>query len=108
MESHRHPGRHRDDPGPAARRRGGARLPAPGQRGLVYVHWGTEGDACPPAEARAFRWRDGRGGCTIVVGTHAHLLLGDGWLGKTSSSMDSATSCGGVTTRTATTRACCG
>ncbi|MGW3610443.1 CapA family protein [Micromonospora sp. NPDC005163] len=50
---------------------------------VVYVHWGTEGDACPPAEARAFAAEMAEAGATIVVGTHAHLLLGDGWLGKT-------------------------
>jgi poly-gamma-glutamate synthesis protein (capsule biosynthesis protein) len=50
---------------------------------VVYVHWGTEGDACPPAEAREFAGEMAEAGATIVVGTHAHLLLGDGWLGKT-------------------------
>ncbi|SCF04443.1 poly-gamma-glutamate synthesis protein (capsule biosynthesis protein) [Micromonospora coriariae] len=50
---------------------------------VVYVHWGTEGKACPPAEARAFADKMAEAGASIVVGTHAHLLLGDGWLGKT-------------------------
>ncbi|MFI7523483.1 CapA family protein [Micromonospora globbae] len=50
---------------------------------VVYVHWGTEGEACPPAEARAFATEMAEAGATIVVGTHAHLLLGDGWLGNT-------------------------
>ncbi|MFI2652206.1 CapA family protein [Micromonospora fulviviridis] len=50
---------------------------------IVYAHWGTEGDACPPAEARTFAGEMAEAGATIVVGTHAHLLLGDGWLGKT-------------------------
>lgn len=50
---------------------------------VVYVHWGTEGDACPPDEARAFAGEMARAGATMVVGTHAHLLLGDGWLGRT-------------------------
>ncbi|MFG2053113.1 CapA family protein [Micromonospora sp. NPDC048930] len=50
---------------------------------VVYVHWGTEGEACPPAEARAFATEMAEAGATMVVGTHAHLLLGDGWLGKT-------------------------
>ncbi|MEV6368203.1 CapA family protein [Micromonospora musae] len=50
---------------------------------VVYVHWGAEGDACPTAEARAFAGEMAEAGATIVVGTHAHLLLGDGWLGNT-------------------------
>ncbi|SCL21102.1 poly-gamma-glutamate synthesis protein (capsule biosynthesis protein) [Micromonospora pallida] len=50
---------------------------------VVYVHWGTEGEACPPAEAREFAGEMARAGATLVVGTHAHLLLGDGWLGHT-------------------------
>ncbi|MEU4482814.1 CapA family protein [Micromonospora sp. NPDC023966] len=50
---------------------------------IVYVHWGTEGEACPPPEARAFAAEMAEAGATLVVGTHAHLLLGDGWLGKT-------------------------
>ncbi|MET8833498.1 CapA family protein [Micromonospora sp. NPDC004540] len=50
---------------------------------VVYVHWGTEGEACPPDEARAFAGEMARAGATMVVGTHAHLLLGDGWLGRT-------------------------
>ncbi|MEU9828050.1 CapA family protein [Micromonospora chersina] len=50
---------------------------------IVYAHWGTEGDACPPAEARTFAGEMAEAGATIVVGTHAHLLLGDGWLDKT-------------------------
>ncbi|TYB39636.1 CapA family protein [Micromonospora sp. AP08] len=50
---------------------------------VVYVHWGMEGDACPPDEARAFAGEMARAGATMVVGTHAHLLLGDGWLGRT-------------------------
>ncbi|WP_176733819.1 CapA family protein [Micromonospora peucetia] len=50
---------------------------------VVYVHWGTEGAACPPAEARAFADEIAQAGADIVVGTHAHLLLGDGWIGRT-------------------------
>lgn len=49
---------------------------------VVYVHWGLEGEACPPAEARAFAGEMAGAGANIVVGTHAHLLLGDGWMGK--------------------------
>ncbi|WP_373367440.1 CapA family protein [Micromonospora purpureochromogenes] len=50
---------------------------------VVYVHWGLEGEECPPAEARTFAGEMAAAGADIVVGTHAHLLLGDGWIGKT-------------------------
>ncbi|WP_176731824.1 CapA family protein [Micromonospora rhizosphaerae] len=50
---------------------------------VVYIHWGAEGEACPPAEARAIAGEMAAAGATMVVGTHAHLLLGDGWLGRT-------------------------
>ncbi|WP_157746569.1 CapA family protein [Micromonospora inositola] len=50
---------------------------------VVYVHWGVEGESCPPDEAREFAGAMAEAGADIVVGTHAHLLLGDGWLGRT-------------------------
>ena len=50
---------------------------------VVYVHWGQEGNSCPTAEMRTFAQKMSAAGATIVLGTHAHLLLGDGWLGKT-------------------------
>lgn len=50
---------------------------------VVYVYWGLEGDSCPPAEARAFAGVMAKAGANIVVGPHGHLLLGDGWIGKT-------------------------
>ncbi|MEU4641498.1 CapA family protein [Micromonospora sp. NPDC023814] len=50
---------------------------------VVYVHWGTEGDSCPPADAREFADEMARAGASLVVGTHAHLLLGDGWIDRT-------------------------
>jgi len=50
---------------------------------VVYVHWGLEGNSCPPAEARTFASEMAKAGADIVVGTHAHMLLGDGWLGNT-------------------------
>ncbi|MFI7649237.1 CapA family protein [Micromonospora sp. NPDC049460] len=50
---------------------------------VVYVHWGAEGDSCPPADARAFAGEMARAGASLVVGTHAHLLLGDGWIDRT-------------------------
>ncbi|MBM0225882.1 MULTISPECIES: CapA family protein [Micromonospora] len=50
---------------------------------VVYVHWGVEGESCPSAEAREFAGAMAEAGAHLVVGTHAHLLLGDGWLGRT-------------------------
>jgi poly-gamma-glutamate synthesis protein (capsule biosynthesis protein) len=50
---------------------------------VVYVHWGQEGNSCPTAEMRTFATKMADAGATIVLGTHAHLLLGDGWLGRT-------------------------
>jgi poly-gamma-glutamate capsule biosynthesis protein CapA/YwtB (metallophosphatase superfamily) len=50
---------------------------------IVYVHWGTEGEECPNADQQQLADRLARAGATAVVGTHAHLLLGGGWLGRT-------------------------
>jgi poly-gamma-glutamate capsule biosynthesis protein CapA/YwtB (metallophosphatase superfamily) len=50
---------------------------------VVYLHWGTEERSCPdhrqPALARALA----EAGADVVVGSHAHVLLGSGWLGRT-------------------------
>lgn len=50
---------------------------------VVYLHWGTEGDPCPNSEQRTLARRLAAAGVDAVVGTHAHLLLGGGWLGRT-------------------------
>ncbi len=50
---------------------------------VVYVHWGQEGNSCPTAEMRTFAAKMAEAGATVVLGTHAHLLLGDGMMGKT-------------------------
>ncbi|MGB9377242.1 MAG: CapA family protein [Mycobacteriales bacterium] len=50
---------------------------------VVYLHWGTEGDECPTAIMRSIAGKLAAAGATAVVGTHAHLLLGAGWLGQT-------------------------
>ena len=48
---------------------------------VVYLHWGDENVACPywrPIEhARALA----AAGADVIVGSHAHVLLGAGWLG---------------------------
>lgn len=50
---------------------------------IVFMHWGVEGDPCPSAEMRSFAGRLSGAGADVVVGTHAHTLLGGGWLGRT-------------------------
>lgn len=47
---------------------------------VVYVHWGIEGDACPTDEMTDLAAALAEAGADAVVGTHAHLLLGAGWL----------------------------
>ena len=50
---------------------------------VVYLHWGVEGQAARAATSRAGR-PAGRGRRRrAVVGTHAHVLLGAGYLGST-------------------------
>lgn len=50
---------------------------------VVYLHWGVEGQGCPSGDQRAVAARLAEAGADAVVGTHAHQLLGGGWLGRT-------------------------
>jgi len=50
---------------------------------VVFMHWGVEGSSCPSGEMRSFAARMAGAGADVVVGTHAHTLLADGWLGRT-------------------------
>jgi poly-gamma-glutamate synthesis protein (capsule biosynthesis protein) len=50
---------------------------------VVYLHWGKEGYACPLGVQRQLAAILARNGADVVIGTHAHLLLGGGWLGTT-------------------------
>jgi len=50
---------------------------------IVIMHWGTEGQACPDANQLALAPRLAAAGATIIVGSHAHVLQGSGWLGRT-------------------------
>jgi poly-gamma-glutamate capsule biosynthesis protein CapA/YwtB (metallophosphatase superfamily) len=50
---------------------------------VVYLHWGQEGSQCPTSVQRRFAKAMADAGATMVIGTHAHVLLGDGWLGHT-------------------------
>ncbi len=47
------------------------------------MHWGTEGQACPDPQQLALAPRLAAAGATIVIGAHAHMLQGSGWLGRT-------------------------
>jgi poly-gamma-glutamate capsule biosynthesis protein CapA/YwtB (metallophosphatase superfamily) len=48
---------------------------------VVYLHWGTETDACPNAEQEPLAAQLVKAGADIVIGTNAHVLLGGGYLG---------------------------
>jgi poly-gamma-glutamate synthesis protein (capsule biosynthesis protein) len=50
---------------------------------VVFMHWGTEGQACPDANQLALAPKLAAAGATIIVGAHAHMLQGSGWLGHT-------------------------
>jgi poly-gamma-glutamate synthesis protein (capsule biosynthesis protein) len=50
---------------------------------VVYLHWGVEGSNCPSAGMRSLTKVLASAGATIIVGTHAHVPLGDGYLGGT-------------------------
>jgi poly-gamma-glutamate synthesis protein (capsule biosynthesis protein) len=48
---------------------------------VVFLHWGTELDACPNPQQQPLANVLVRAGADIVVGSHAHVLLGGGYLG---------------------------
>lgn len=52
---------------------------------VVYLHWGLEleGYRCPTGQMRTFASMLAEEGVDLIVGTHAHHLLGGGWLGDT-------------------------
>jgi poly-gamma-glutamate synthesis protein (capsule biosynthesis protein) len=47
---------------------------------IVYLHWGIEYQTCPSADQTSLASRLARAGASAVIGTHAHVLLGAGWL----------------------------
>ncbi len=49
---------------------------------IVYLHWGTELDACPNPLQEPLAQLLVQAGADIVIGTHAHVLLGGGYLGS--------------------------
>jgi poly-gamma-glutamate synthesis protein (capsule biosynthesis protein) len=50
---------------------------------VVYMHWGQEYNQCPTPAMKALASKLVSAGASVIVGTHAHVLQGDGWLGKT-------------------------
>jgi poly-gamma-glutamate synthesis protein (capsule biosynthesis protein) len=50
---------------------------------IVFMHWGTEGEACPDPNQLILARQLAAAGASIIVGAHAHMLQGSGWLGHT-------------------------
>ncbi len=50
---------------------------------VVYLHWGEEGNACATPDQQRIAEILADAGADIVVGSHAHTLLGAGILGPT-------------------------
>jgi poly-gamma-glutamate synthesis protein (capsule biosynthesis protein) len=50
---------------------------------VVFMHWGTEGQACPDPGQLSLARKLAAAGAGIIVGAHAHMLQGSGWLGRT-------------------------
>jgi poly-gamma-glutamate synthesis protein (capsule biosynthesis protein) len=49
---------------------------------VVYLHWGKELSSCPTEPQRGLAKALVAAGADVVVGSHAHVVLGSGWLGK--------------------------
>jgi hypothetical protein len=50
---------------------------------VVYLHWGAELQGCPTAQQQTTARALAEAGADIIVGSHAHVLLGSGWIGDT-------------------------
>lgn len=50
---------------------------------VVFNHWGTERESCPNANQKSFAQALADAGADMIIGAHAHVLQGDGWLGRT-------------------------
>ena len=48
---------------------------------IVYVHWGTETQACPNPQQAPLAQQLIKAGADIVIGSGTHVLLGAGYLG---------------------------
>ena len=49
---------------------------------VVYLHWGTETQACPNPQQPPLAQQLVKAGADVVVGSDAHVLLGAGYLGS--------------------------
>ena len=49
---------------------------------VVFLHWGTELQTCPTARQLALAQQLAGAGADIIVGSHAHVQLGAGYLGR--------------------------
>ena len=49
----------------------------------VYLHWGTAHRACPSPAQRSLASDLAAAGADVIVGSHAHVQQGAGWLGDT-------------------------
>jgi poly-gamma-glutamate synthesis protein (capsule biosynthesis protein) len=50
---------------------------------IVFMHWGTEGESCPDPNQLSLARQLSAAGANIIIGSHAHMLQGSGWLGHT-------------------------
>jgi poly-gamma-glutamate synthesis protein (capsule biosynthesis protein) len=50
---------------------------------IVFMHWGTEGMACPDQSQLSLAPKLAAAGANIIIGAHSHMLQGSGWLGHT-------------------------
>ena len=50
---------------------------------IVFMHWGTEGQSCPDPAQLSLARELSDSGASIIIGAHAHMLQGSGWLGHT-------------------------
>lgn len=48
---------------------------------VAYLHWGVQGERCPSTDQRTLAAGLVDAGADVVVGSHAHLVQGDGRLG---------------------------
>ena len=49
---------------------------------IVYLHWGKEMLSCPSDVQRGLAKALVAAGADVVVGSHAHVVLGSGWMGR--------------------------
>jgi poly-gamma-glutamate synthesis protein (capsule biosynthesis protein) len=56
---------------------------AAGDLVVVYVHWGVELQQCPTAKQKTLAEQLATAGADVIVGSHAHVLQGAGFLGTT-------------------------